>query len=74
LAEYFYEDWKNIKIILNEEKIDGFIVNKQTLLKNYLPNNINGKELYEFKNIDEVSVKDFQRIYGADVEEKEDEQ
>ena len=67
LAEYFYEDWKNIKIILNEEDETNGFIQEQKEIKKYLPNQQNGKTIYKIK--DGFTPDDFKRIYSKKVAE-----
>lgn len=75
LAEYFYEDWGNIDLILNK---NGFIEESKAQ-NSYLQilqdadNIANDKKIYKIKDMDEWSECHFQKIYGEACETSEDE-
>ncbi len=75
LAEYFYEDWANINLVLND---NGFVFEKKTLDK-YLPkvkNIIRDKIIYEVSDEKNWGHEHFKKIYddNIDLTKKTDEQ
>jgi 5-methylcytosine-specific restriction protein B len=71
LAEYFYEDWENIDLVLNS---NGFIETKKDDNK-YLVNvnkKISGKKIYKVSD-NNWDVKNFQKIYNDDALSQTDE-
>ena len=73
LAEYFHEDWKNIKDILND-KDDKFIEIKKDG-SNYLSNLSNQREqiIYKIVDIDKLDECHFMKIYNAECKDKNSE-
>jgi len=66
LAEYFHEDWKNIKLILNDK--DGKFIETIKDDNNYLSNISNQREqiIYRIADIDEFDECPFMKIYNTD--------
>lgn len=64
LAEYFYEDWENIKLVLNDNK-DVFIATTTKGDLNSLKHipEINGKCIYQICNISNLAAQSFINIY-----------
>jgi hypothetical protein len=67
LAEYFYEDWENIKKVL-DDKDNKFIMSKEKNSHPALSNIaiINGKKIYEICDLSKLEVADFIKIYPKD--------
>ena len=62
LAEYFYEDWANIDMVLNYNGL----INEKDDTSNYLSNidkKYNGKKIYEIKDESNWEDKNFIKIY-----------
>ena len=69
LAEYFYEDWENIKKVLNDKE-NKFVKSKE---KNSHPalsdiENINSKKIYEVCDLSKLEEQDFIKIYPQEKE------
>ena len=62
LAEYFYEEWENIKLILND---NGMIVEKES---EYLKNISNRQKVYEITDSNSWNEETFKKIYKLDDE------
>ena len=62
LAEYFYEEWENIKLILND---NGMIVEKES---EYLKNISNRQKVYEITDSKSWNEETFKKIYKVDNE------
>ncbi len=68
LSEYFYENWENIDLVLNQ---NGFIeegVKKEYYLSK-IKSKINGKKIYNVSNYQNWTKKDFIKIYAKDSNE-----
>lgn len=70
LAEYFYEDWENIDLVLNK---NGMIEEEKSN-SDYLKNitKINGKKIYKVSDKN-WEVKNFEKIYNDKALDKQDE-
>ena len=64
LAEYFYEDWENIDLVLNKNGMIEEEKSNSDYLKNL--NEINGKKIYKVSDKN-WEVENFQKIYDDSV-------
>jgi 5-methylcytosine-specific restriction protein B len=70
LAEYFYEDWENIDLVLNK---NGMIEEKSNNKYIKSIDKTNGNKIYKI-NYDNFKIKNFQKIYDDNVLSAENEQ
>jgi 5-methylcytosine-specific restriction protein B len=70
LAEYFYEDWENIDLVLNQ---NGMIEEKSNNKYIKSIDKTNGNKIYKI-NYDNFEIENFQKIYDDNVLSAENEQ
>ena len=72
LAEYFYEDWENIDLVLNSNGMIEEEKSNSDYLKNL--NKINGKKIYKVSDEQNWKPKNFEKIYKDDALSQTNEQ
>ncbi|MEA3451891.1 MAG: AAA family ATPase, partial [Bacteroidota bacterium] len=66
LAEYFYEDWANIDMVLNSNRFIKTKEDNSKYLSN-INNKYNGKKIYEIEDESNWEIENFIKIYDDEV-------